>query len=329
MPTGGLPARTSILVAAARAFGSRDPDESLRNPDYLADRLIGPGELALIEDHPMSQGIRLEYSEAIQNPTLVGLAWLMLIRTRFIDEALVRAVQNGATQIVILGAGFDTRAYRFRELLSTCRVFELDAPATQEYKKHRCETAIGSAPENLTYVSTDFATDTLTETLRQAGVAQTGKIFYIWEGVSMYLSEESATNTLRALALYSPPGSSLVLDYVNHIGIELTRKSPHGPGAIPVAWGEPWVFGVPGNDGSEFFRLLGFEPAVPSTFFNPEVIKRYGSGRNGVMYGAEALAKLRSHAQNQDPPQEVLELQKAAREAGGVYWLAELLVPEL
>jgi methyltransferase (TIGR00027 family) len=128
----GLPSRTSILVAAARAFGFRDPDEGVRNPDWIADRLIGPDELALISDHPFGKGLLQDYPEAIQNPFVAGFAGQMILRTRFIDAALLRAVKNSATQIVILGAGFDSRAYRFRELLKDCRVFEVDAEPTQE-----------------------------------------------------------------------------------------------------------------------------------------------------------------------------------------------------
>src|SRR5580658_7529551 len=128
-----LPSRTSIMVAAARAFGSREPDESIRNPDTLADLLIGDEELALIVGHPLSKGLKQDYEEARENYGIVGLAWMMLLRTRFIDDALCSAVKSGATQIVILGAGFDTRAHRFRNLLEDCRVIEVDAAPTQDH----------------------------------------------------------------------------------------------------------------------------------------------------------------------------------------------------
>jgi O-methyltransferase involved in polyketide biosynthesis len=105
VPYPGLPSRTSILVAAARAFGSRDPDAGVRNPDFLADTLIGPDELALISDHPLSTVLTQDYAEASQNPAVVMLASLMILRTRLIDIALKRAIEDGATQIVILGGG--------------------------------------------------------------------------------------------------------------------------------------------------------------------------------------------------------------------------------
>ena len=328
-----LPSRTSILVAAARAFGSRDSDESVRNPDLLADLLIGRDELALIGDHPMGKGLLEDYAEAFQNPAVVLFAGFMIVRTRFIDEALVRAVKDGATQLVILGAGFDSRAYRFRELLKDCRIFEVDARPTQEYKKRRAKTVLGDAPENLTYVQVDFAKDNLIDLLLAAGFRSGAKSFFIWEGVCMYLPEESVRATLQMVASHSAPGSSIVLDYANSLGIEFGKHSPHGAGGIPAAWGEPWGFGVPGANGSEYFRELGFEPGTPLSFQNPEAMKLYALRGNGATYAAHILDKMRAdakamiQAESQQPlPAAVIEARKAFAAAGGVYWLAELTV---
>ena len=133
MEPNGLPSRTSILTAAARAFGSREPDASVRNPDWVAERLVGQAELALIADHPISTALDRDFEDAIHDPDVFGLAWLMLVRTRFIDERMERAVRGGATQVVILGAGFDTRAHRFTDLLKDVAVIEVDYGSTQEY----------------------------------------------------------------------------------------------------------------------------------------------------------------------------------------------------
>ena len=79
----------------------------------------------------------------MDDPDVFGFVWLMLVRTRFIDELMERAVRSGATQLVILGAGFDTRAHRFTELLKDAAVIEIDYGATQEYKRRRVEAALG------------------------------------------------------------------------------------------------------------------------------------------------------------------------------------------
>src|SRR5258708_20924416 len=126
MEANGLPSRTSILTAAARAFGSREPDASVRNPDWVAEQLIGPAELALIADHPLSKALDQDFQEAIYDPDVFGFTWLMLVRTRFIDELMERAIRGGATQLVILGPGFDTRAHRFPALLKAVAASQTD-----------------------------------------------------------------------------------------------------------------------------------------------------------------------------------------------------------
>ena len=228
MEANGLPSRTSILTAAARAFGSREPDASVRNPDWVADRLIGPAELALIADHPISKALDQDFQEAMNDPDVFGFTWLMLVRTRFIDERMERAVRSGATQLVILGAGFDTRAQRFTELLKDGAVIEIDYGATQEYKKRRVEAALGGAPANVVYAPIDFARESLGEVLRRAGFQPGRKTYYICEGVSMYVPEEGMKETLRAIAAESAPGSVLLLEYLNRGGLELLTKISHG-----------------------------------------------------------------------------------------------------
>src|SRR5262249_38344182 len=137
----GQPSRTSIVVAALRAFGARETDSAVRNPDWLADRLISPAELELIAAHPIAHALHEDYAQGRRTPEARGMQNLMLTRTRFIDEQLQLALAQGATQMVILGAGFDTRPYRFAELLQHKKVFEVDYRSTQEVKRRRLADA--------------------------------------------------------------------------------------------------------------------------------------------------------------------------------------------
>src|SRR4030095_13127203 len=89
----GQPSRTSIVVAALRAFGAREPDAAVRNPDWLAERLISPAELQLIHEHPVSHAMTGDYEKGRQDIEVAGMQNLMLIRTRFIDEHVERALQ--------------------------------------------------------------------------------------------------------------------------------------------------------------------------------------------------------------------------------------------
>jgi methyltransferase (TIGR00027 family) len=110
LPTTGI-SRTCIYTAAGRAIGAREPDPSVRNPDYLAEKLLGDPSAFNI-DQAAVKALGRSYDEAIKDLEVISTVRMMLVRTRFIDEALERAVAGGATHVVILGAGFDSHAYR-------------------------------------------------------------------------------------------------------------------------------------------------------------------------------------------------------------------------
>src|SRR4029453_9486633 len=103
--------------AAARAMGAREPDARARNPDWMAERLLGPEEMGLLGDHPLGAALAEPYANALQNPEMLGGARILIPRTRFIDDRLSAGIDDGITQVLILGAGFDSRAYRFADRL--------------------------------------------------------------------------------------------------------------------------------------------------------------------------------------------------------------------
>ena len=301
----------------------------VRNPDWLAGRLIGPAELALIADHPISSALDRDFQEAICDPDVFGFTWVMLVRTRFIDEQVERAMRSGATQLVILGAGFDTRAHRFTAPLKDATVFEIDYAATQEFKKRRIEAVLGGAPANVIYAPIDFARESLGEVLHRAGCQRRRKTYYICEGVSMYVPEEGMKETLRAIAAESAPGSALLLEYLNRGGLELLTKYPMGMIKNAFDWGEPFVFGVPDGQDREFFLEAGLVLGETLKIGSPESVRRYAMCQDGSYYGAhlekvfqqrhEAALKAMDDAGRQ-------QAAKAAATSG--YWLAELAVPQ-
>ena len=327
MEANGLPSRTSILTAAARAFGSREPDVSVRNPDSVAERLIGPDELALIADHPISKAFGMDFEDAINDPDVFGFAWLMLLRTRFIDERMERAILGGATQLVILGAGFDTRAHRFSELLKDTVIIEIDYGATQEYKKRRVQAALGGAPGNVLYAPIDFARESLSEVLRRSGFQSGRKTYYICEGVSMYVPEHGMKETLRAIASESVPGSALLMEYLNRGGIELLMKYPMGMVKNAIAWGEPFVFGVPDGQDREFFLETGLELGETLKVGSPESIQRYAMRQDGKYYGAHLEKVFQQRREAALQAMDEIGREQAARAATMAgYWLSELTV---
>ena len=280
--TGGLPSRTSIMVAAARAFGAREPDASVRNPDHLAATFLGPDERRLIGEHPIAAALDEDYEQARQRSEVAGISNMMLVRTRYIDDRLERAIEAGATQFVILGAGFDTRAYRFGALLKDVQVFEVDYPSTQEFKKRRVAEVLGSMPPNVTFVEIDFKHEKLIDVLRAAGYQPGAKTFFIWEGVSMYLTGSAVRDTLRTIADSSGPGSSLAMDFAGEAIIDMMQKSPDNPmNRFSSGWGEPWTFGIPDGREKEFFRECGLELREIMTLFSRDAVKRYTTRANG------------------------------------------------
>ena len=282
----GQPSRTSIAVAAMRAFGSREPDESVRNPDWLAERMVTPQELDLIADHPIARALRQGYQESRRIREVAGMSNLLLVRTRYIDERLLRAVQNGVSQVVVLGAGFDTRAYRFRDQLKGKRIFELDYPSTQEIKKRRLREVFGSLPEHVCFTEIDFKTDSLSEVLRKAGYRDNEKTFFIWEGVSMYLPEPAVRSTLNVISKSAAPGSSLVMDFAESAGIQLVTRFPNlSQHKYTTGWGEPWIFGVPDMREREFFQECGFDVRDILGLFSREARKRYLRRADGTSLG--------------------------------------------
>jgi methyltransferase (TIGR00027 family) len=282
----GQPSRTSIVVAALRAFGAREPDPAVRNPDSLAERLISPADLQLITEHPIVQALRDDYEKGRKKQEVAGMSNLMLIRTRFIDEHLQRAIADGAAQVVILGAGFDTRAYRFADLLRNKKVFEVDYRSTQEVKKRRLAEASIPIPPQLRFAEIDFKKDVLRDILENAGYQPGDRTFFIWEGVSMYLTEDAVRETLRTISRYSAPGSSLVMDFAGRAMIEMLQNLPElSQHNYTTHWGEPWIFGVPDTRELEFFHDCGLELREVLTFFGREAANRYLTRSDGTRLG--------------------------------------------
>jgi len=139
------------------------------------------------------------------------MADLIALRTTAIDTAVRDAIAGGATQLVILGAGYDGRAWRLNELAGV-KVFEVDHPATQGEKRARV-AELPPAPGNVSFVPIDFEREALGTVLDRAGHDRSSPTCWIWEGVVMYLTREAMRSTLAGIADRSALGSTLILNY--------------------------------------------------------------------------------------------------------------------
>jgi methyltransferase (TIGR00027 family) len=130
-------------------------------------------------------------------------------RKRYIDDKMVETLKTKIESVVILGAGLDTLAYRIPQL-STHRVYEVDLPENIHYKKKKLETIYGMVPSNVSLVLIDFEVQNLENVLKQAGHSFDQRSFFVWEGVTQYLTEAAMRGTFQFLAK-AKPGSRLVL----------------------------------------------------------------------------------------------------------------------
>ena len=153
-----------------------------------------------------------------------------------------RAVERGVSQYVILGAGLDSFAYRRTDLASVLRVFEVDHPATQAWKRRRLGEEGIDLPPNLNLVPVDFEKQSLLEGLRASDYRTNLPAVFSWLGVTMYLSEATAMSVLGAIANL-PRGSGVVFDYaINPMELtEPVRKAVEFMASRVAAAGEPWT----------------------------------------------------------------------------------------
>ncbi len=196
------PSRTALRVAMRRAAHQIfDSPKVLDDP--IAVPIIGPRA---------AEKVRAEKRETFGKFGLAIRA-SMVARSRFAEDELARSIARGATQYVILGAGLDTFAYRNPYGESALRVFEVDFPATQEWKRRNLAEARIAVPPSVTFAPVDFEHQTLAEGLRVAGFDARKATFFSWLGVTMYLTDDAIESTFRTIAA-TPPGGGVVFDYV-------------------------------------------------------------------------------------------------------------------
>ena len=197
---------TALGTAAQRALEMERPSAERICSDTLARAFVPSWFYALMK--------RVSATAYAQRRAGGDLGFIVA-RCRFMDDLLTEALELGTRQLVILGAGFDTRAYRFGMLKDGVRVFEVDHPATQRNKRRKLERILGpgGVPEFVRFVPVDFTRQSLGARLAEAGYSETLKTLFLWEGVSMYLDAVSVDGTLAFVACHSAPGSAIAFDY--------------------------------------------------------------------------------------------------------------------
>jgi len=190
----------------------------------------------------------------------MGVYEYVIARTKYIDQVFSDAVDEGFEQVLIFGAGFDTRSIRLLPQDSTVRVFEVDAEITQQAKLGRLDEVGVPIPDNTTYVAIDFLRDDPEERLLANGFQPGRRCLFILEGLLMYLDGDAVDNTFHLMHELSGAGSRVVFDYIysSVLGHEERYFGERDLYKNVKNAGEPWTFGFEEGKVEDYLRKLGF-----------------------------------------------------------------------
>jgi methyltransferase (TIGR00027 family) len=248
---------TAVTVALQRAFESHRPRARRLFSDPYADAFLHGGWSAIAGACrvPGLGRVLERLYDAVAGP---GPRPSAVARTRAIDDAIAAEVAGRAIdQVVLLGAGFDSRAHRLQALRPST-VFEVDHPATQAEKRARC-AACDLPLHPVVYVPVDFEKDDLVDALTAHGLRRDRSTLFLWEGVTNYLTAAAVDATLDAVVRAAPSGT-LVFTYVHAGALDGTAHFPEGDRWIRsvARLGEPWTFGLLPARVPEFLAERGF-----------------------------------------------------------------------
>lgn len=263
-------------IAVVRAIESAKPEgERIVNDPYA--RQMVPGWMYNLVKFFSDLG----YGER-RGP---GVMEFLIARDRYIDDYLQQSLDEGIEQLVILGAGLDSRPYRFPQLKSGVKVFEVDHPASQATKLGKLKEIFGELPTHVTFVAIDFTEQDLAERLSIHAYDPTLKTLFIWQGVTQYLNPQAVDSTLAFVAQNSGPGSRIIFDYMytSLLGGAAGHGEIRNMRRYRRFSGEDLAFGIPEGEITAFLEERGFTHIVDADhrlltqkYFRPP--KRVASG---------------------------------------------------
>jgi methyltransferase (TIGR00027 family) len=258
-----IPSKTALSVALRRA-AHQIYDSPVIFADPIAVAVLGATYAEQLRRTPTR----------LDRPFSVSLRAFLVARSRYAEDNLKQAVERGVDQYVLLGAGLDTFAYR--NPYPHLRVFEVDHPATQEWKRELLQRNSIAIPENMKYTPVDFERQSLSTELHDAGFNRRAPAFFAWLGVVPYLTHEAFRTTVGFIS-EQPAGSGLTLDYVQPPSVLplLDMLAHHSLASRVEKAGEPFqLFFTPDEIAAELSRFYSIEDLGA-----PEINARYFGGR--------------------------------------------------
>ncbi len=246
---------TARDIALFRSFESMKPENERMCYDPFAKNFLDKFYRLIIKNKILTK-IAISFFDR-NFPNTHGT---IAIRVRFIDDYLKTCIDNKIEQLVIMGAGFDTRAYRLNELNEKIKIFEIDHPATQKTKKEKIRNIFGTIPSNVIYVPVDFNNEKPGKRLIESGYYRNLKTLFIWEGVTMYLEPSAVDETLSFVVNNSGKGSSIIFDYLFKSIVDGTDEHYLAKRLrrLVKLKGEPYLFGIEEGVVANFLHDRGF-----------------------------------------------------------------------
>ena len=213
------PSDTAMFAALRRAIANKDYKNAKLGPDHLAEYFLPAYFRFFLKIKPIRANARRRLDTYFP-----GLTEYMIARTAYFDRLFVEALDSETPQIVLLGAGYDTRAYRFARSNRCTRIYELDVPTTQTRKIEYLRKARIVIPDQVRFVPINFNQESLAETLAKAGYRNDLKTLFIWEGVTYYLEQEAVAATLEFISQAAHPESAIAFDYTVSLSEENKQR---------------------------------------------------------------------------------------------------------
>lgn len=270
--------RTAAYNFFSRGCATREKDPRFRGPDDIAELMFPPLARLALNFAPMRRFLMRKMFPP-------GIYEYVLARTKVMDSVFVKALEARFAQIVLLGAGFDTRALRFAGQNQGTKVIELDAATTQQPKIDILRKKKIPLPQELIFASIDFNKQDLFEVLSKAGYQEGQKSLFLWEGVSMYLSAQAVDDTLEFIRCHSAPRSQVVFDYLYASVLRRENRYYGEQGIFETVFktGEGWTFGLEDGKIESFLSERGFD--IVAHYTPPELEKLYLTAEDGTLHG--------------------------------------------
>jgi methyltransferase (TIGR00027 family) len=274
------PSQTAEITCAQRAGETLRPAGRRLIDDPYAHHLVTrPVRRALVANR-----VTARLTLAVFDNRFPGFMAIVLLRNRWYEDLLASCVADGVPQVVMLGAGYDTTAWRLE--LGDAVLFEVDAGPTQTAKRAAMDRAGQPPAGRLEYVPCDFERDSLPERLVAHGFDPDRPSLFVWYGVSFFLSPEAVSQTIRDVAALSAPGSRFVWDYLDPAvvdGSSRFRGALRARAAV-ARRGEPYTFGIGPAGAEALMSSHGF--SVEANVSMTDLAQRY-AGRHGFPYSTD------------------------------------------